>query len=78
MMLHPLRLRRLEKEMSQYHLSFLSGVPQVKISYAERGYPSLNEKQKEVIARTLGCTREEVFPSKIKRSAKTLKDSKEK
>jgi len=63
-MLHPLKLKRLEKSLSQYTLSFLSGVPQVKICYAEKGFPSLNEEQKEALAKALECGVEELFPTK--------------
>jgi hypothetical protein len=63
-MLHPLKLKRLEKSLSQYALSLLSGVPQVKICYAERGFPSLNERQKEALAKALGCRVEDLFSEK--------------
>ena len=50
MSLHPLRLERLKRGWSQYHVSFNTGVPQVHISYAERGYPALNLRQQLKIA----------------------------
>ena len=59
--LHPLRLRRLGKGLSQYALEKLSGVPQVKISYAERGYNCLKDCQKEAIANVLGCSKKKLF-----------------
>ena len=62
MKLHPLRLRRLEKNWSQYHLAFLTGVPQTRISYAERGYPTLAVKEKAKIAECLNLPVEELFP----------------
>jgi hypothetical protein len=61
-MLHPLKLKRLEHSLSQHALSFLSGVPQVRICYAEKGYPALNDRQKEALARALECNREDLFP----------------
>ena len=64
-MLLPLKLKRLEKNLSQHALSFLSGVPQVKICYAEKGYPTLNEKQKEAIVKVLECDVEDIFPAEI-------------
>ena len=60
--MHPLRYQRLEKGWSQYHLSFLTGIAQVKISYAERGYPMLSIKQKEKIAKALNCKVTDIFP----------------
>ena len=60
-MLHPLKLKRLEKGLSQHALSFLSGVPQVKICYAEKGYPSLKRPQKEALAKALGVQVEDLF-----------------
>jgi hypothetical protein len=47
-MLHPLKLKRLEKGLSQHALSFISGVPQVRICYAEKGFPVMNDKQKKL------------------------------
>ena len=72
-MLHPLKLRRLEKGLSQHALSFISGVPQVRICYAEKGFPALNDKQKKALAKALKCpiqilfsgddTKEHEYPS---------------
>ena len=61
--LHPLKLKRLEQGLSQHALSFETGVPQVRICYAEKGYPALNEKQKELLAKALGVTPQDLFPS---------------
>jgi transcriptional regulator with XRE-family HTH domain len=60
--LHPLKLKRLEKGLSQHALSFETGVPQVRICYAEKGYPALNQKQKELLAKILECKPEDLFP----------------
>jgi len=62
--LHPLRLERLKRSWTQYHVQFLSGVPQALISYAERGYPALNIKQRKKIAETFGLSEGELFPEK--------------
>jgi transcriptional regulator with XRE-family HTH domain len=62
MSLSPLRLHRLEKGWSQYHLGFLCGVAQVQISYAERGYPILSNKQKEKIAEAFEMPVGTLFP----------------
>jgi transcriptional regulator with XRE-family HTH domain len=67
MALHPLKHKRLEEGLSQYALSWKSGVAQVRISYAERGYPALNERQKSLLAKTLGCSVEELFPPDTER-----------
>ena len=60
-MLHPLKLRRLEKGLSQHALSFISGVPQVRICYAEKGFPALSDKQKEVLSKALKCSIQDLF-----------------
>lgn len=59
--LHPLRLKRLEKGLTQYALAESSGVAQVRISYAERGYNCLKDYQKKAIAKALKCDVEELF-----------------
>lgn len=65
-MLSTLKLKRLEQGMTQFDLALRSGVSQVKISYAERGYPALNEKQKEGLAKALGVRMEEIWPEETK------------
>ena len=60
-MLHPLKLKRLGKGLSQHALSFISGVPQVRICYAEKGFPALNDKQKEALAKALKCPIQNLF-----------------
>jgi len=62
MKVHPLRLERMKRGFSQYHLAFNSGVPQVSISYAERWYPVLKMRQKEKIANFLNMSIEDLFP----------------
>lgn len=57
-----LRLKRLERGWSQYHVSFSTGVPQVRISYSERGYPALTKKQKQTLADFFELSIEELFP----------------
>ena len=60
-MLHPLKLKRLEKGLSQHALSFISGVPQVRICYAEKGFPGLDGRQKEALAKALKCSIQDLF-----------------
>ena len=64
-LLHPLRLERLRKGLTQYALAELSGVAQVRISYAERGYNCLKKIQKEALAKALDSTVEKLFPERI-------------
>ena len=64
MKVHPLRLERMKRGFSQYHLAFNSGVPQVSISYAERWYPALKKRQKQKIAKFLNMSEEDLFPEK--------------
>ncbi len=61
-MLSPLKLKRLEKGLSQHALGFLAKVPQVRICYAEKGYPALKEEQKKKIASALKCKVSDIFP----------------
>ena len=61
-MIHPLRLERLKRGWSQYHVAFNSGVAQVQISYAERGYPALKRKDQLKIARFFDLPVENLFP----------------
>jgi len=60
--LHPLKLRRLEMGLSQHALGFIAEVPQVRICYAEKGYPALTQTQKEKLAKALGTTIQDIFP----------------
>lgn len=61
-MISPLRLERLKRGWSQYHIAFNSGVPQVLISYAERGYPTLKPNHKTKIADFFGVETRILFP----------------
>jgi len=74
MKIHPLRFQRFKRGWSQYHLAFLTGVPQVKISYAERGYPALTTEQQKRIAEIFGSPREKLFPDKEAELEQTSKD----
>jgi transcriptional regulator with XRE-family HTH domain len=52
---HPgLRDARLRCKLSQDELAFLSGVPQPRLSRAERGYLWLRADERERVARVLG------------------------
>lgn len=64
--LTPLRLKRLERGLTQYSLFYLSKVPQNYISLAEKGYPILKKDHKEKIAKALQVKIEEIFPSESK------------
>ena len=70
-MLPILKIKRLERGLSQYALYLLSGVPQARICYAEKGFPSLNEKHKKALANSLGCTVDELFPPTEERRMRT-------
>lgn len=60
----PLRLERLKRGYSQQGLSFLTGIPQVQISYAERGYfQALKMVQWKKVAEALGCELKDIYPS---------------
>lgn len=62
-MLHPLKLKRLEQGLSQHALSFISGIPQFRICYAEKWYPAFNDRRKKSLAKIFKCSPEEFFPS---------------
>jgi transcriptional regulator with XRE-family HTH domain len=48
-----IRRRRQELELSQYHVAFLTGIPQSRISLFERGLITLSEKDRKRIAKVL-------------------------
>ncbi len=57
-----LRLARLKKGYSQQGLAYLTSIPQVQISYAERGYhEALRKEQWEKVAKTLGSEVDELL-----------------
>jgi len=62
MKLHPLRQKRLESGLSQYQVAFETGIPQVRISYAERGFPALTKAQKLEISKFFDTPERELFP----------------
>lgn len=62
--MNPLRLKRLEKGLTQYSLYYLTKVPQSYISLAEKGFPVLKKDHKEKIAKALQVKIEEIFPMK--------------
>ncbi len=60
-----LRLARLKKGYSQQGLAYLTGIPQVQISYAERGYQeALKHEQWEKVAKALSCKMDELLKDK--------------
>jgi transcriptional regulator with XRE-family HTH domain len=61
-MLLPLRLKRLEKGLTQYELHLISGVTHSRISYGERGFPCLTLNHKEKLAKALGLRPQDIFP----------------
>ena len=74
-MLSPLKLKRLEKSFTQYALHLLSGVPQARISYAERGYlQALKPGQWERIAEALGCETKEILPQGCRLEGKEIRE----
>ena len=68
--LSPLRLERLKRGWSQYHVAYGSGVPQTLISYGERGYPALNRRHKIKISRFFGVEISDIFPEESNNSSK--------
>ncbi len=62
MLISSLRLARLKKGYSQQGLSYLTSIPQVQISYAERGYQkALKHEQWEKVAKALDCNVDELL-----------------
>jgi transcriptional regulator with XRE-family HTH domain len=67
-LISPLRLARLKKGYSQQGLAFLTGIPQVQISYAERGYfQALKSDQWKKLSQVLGCDLKEIAPIEVQR-----------
>ena len=63
--MNPLRLKRLERGLTQYSLYSLTKVPQPYISLAEKGFPILKKDHMEKIAKALGVEVEEIFPKEM-------------
>lgn len=62
MKLHPLRIMRLEKELTQYHVALETGIPQVLLSLAERWYPALKDAQKDKLGKYFNTPVQVLFP----------------
>jgi transcriptional regulator with XRE-family HTH domain len=60
--LHPLRIKRLERGLSQYELAFMTGISQPKICYTEKGLSLLKKCQKRKIAKALKVRVVEIWP----------------
>ncbi len=72
----PFRLARLKKGYSQQGLAYLTGIPQVQISYAERGYQeALKSDQWQKIAKALDCKLEDLLPDKILEQSKNSNEN---
>lgn len=57
-----LREARFHKRLSQYDIALRAGIPQSRVSLAERGYTSFNDKEKKKIAEIVGVPVGELFP----------------
>jgi transcriptional regulator with XRE-family HTH domain len=66
MKVNRLRLKRLEKGITQFSLHYRTKIPQSYISLAENGYPTLKRHHMEKIAKVLGASVEEIFPTEQK------------
>lgn len=60
-MVSKMRLKRIERELSQVDLWQITDIPQWRVSLIERGItPTLEEKEKICVA--LGCQASTIFP----------------
>lgn len=62
MTVHPLRLERVKRGWTQFHIAVNAKVPASRLSYEERGYRALNEEQKARVAELFGMEVGELFP----------------
>ena len=58
----PLKIRILERKISQVALSQAAGIPDATLSKIVNGWHKPNQTQKEKIAHLLGCRPEDIFP----------------
>ncbi len=59
-----LRAERLRRKLSQYDVERATGIAQVRLSYAERGYRTLTEKQRAKLADFYNINIDQLFPPK--------------
>ncbi len=62
-----LRIARTRKRMSQYELSFKTGISQARISLMENGFRQPTKEQAEKIVKVLKANIEEIFPDLLSR-----------
>ena len=60
--LNPLKLKRLERGLSQYELAYLTKITQTRICYAEKGLTVLKKAQKSRIAKVLKVSVGSLWP----------------
>lgn len=60
-MLSLLRFERLKRGWTQFHLSMLSGIPQYRLSYAERGFAVLSRDQKKQLSEIFERDEKDLF-----------------
>ena len=73
-----LKVARVKKEMSQYELSFKTGISQARISLMENGYRQPTKGQAVRIAEALQIDIEEIFPELLQRWQENKKSEMEK
>lgn len=61
-MISMLRLERIKRGLSQYHLEKLTGISQSIISLYERGIRIPREDHKKKLGRALNCSTTNLFP----------------
>lgn len=61
-MVHPLRLERIKRGWTQFHVAINSHVPVSRLSYEERSYVALTKEQRQRVAELFNMKIEELFP----------------
>ncbi len=67
-----LKVARVKRKMSQWELSYQTGIAQSRISLFEKGFRKPTQEQAEKIAETLQVAIEEIFPDLISRWQKSV------
>jgi len=62
-----LKVARIRKKMSQYELSFETGISQTRMSLMENGFRQPTKEQAGRIAVALGVDMKEIFPKLLSR-----------
>jgi transcriptional regulator with XRE-family HTH domain len=64
-MVHPLKLERIKRGWTQFHVAINAHVPVSRLSYEERGYQALTKEQKKRVTELFKMKTGELFPQVV-------------